>query len=68
MVFSIRSNGRRFNEGRRIEGIGISPHVVTPYRAEDLLNGVDTQIRQAEQWLGRGLPKDLVPWEAERQP
>lgn len=61
--FAVASNKGRFNDGRGIEGIGVPPHEVTPYEAADLARGVDTQIRLAEEFLTRGLPKDRVPWE-----
>jgi hypothetical protein len=49
--FSVRSNKQRFNGGRGIEGLGITPDRLTPYVASDLRAGVDTQIREAEQLL-----------------
>ena len=61
--FAVASNKGRFNEGRGIEGIGVPPHEVTPYDPADLARGVDTQIRRAEEFLSRGLPKERVPWE-----
>jgi carboxyl-terminal processing protease len=64
--FSVRSNMGRFNGGRGLEGLGVAPHEVVAYDPVDLRNGVDTQIRRAEAWLQRGLPKDKVPYEAER--
>ena len=62
--FSVRSNKARFNRGRGIEGIGVSPHVVVPYEAAELAAGVDTQIRRAEELLlRRSWPEhiDYVP-------
>jgi carboxyl-terminal processing protease len=67
-VFSVASNKGRFNDGRGIEGIGVRPHIITAYDPEDLGNEIDSQIRQAEEMLRRGVPKDLVPWEAEARP
>ena len=60
--FSIASNKGRFNGGRGIEGLGVPPNIVTPYDAEDLAQGVDTQIRRAEEFLTKGLPKEQVAW------
>jgi C-terminal processing protease CtpA/Prc len=64
--FSVGSNKGRFNGGRGIEGIGVPPHEITPYDAADLAKGVDTQIKKAEELLAKGLPKEVVPWEASR--
>lgn len=63
--FSVRSNMGRFNEGRGIEGIGVPPHELVAYEPEDLVAGVDTQIRRAEELLKRGLPAEAVPFHAE---
>ena len=49
--FSIRSNKGRFNRGRGIEGIGVLPHITTPYTQEDLAADIDTQIKVAEELL-----------------
>lgn len=49
--FSVRSNKQRFNGGRGIEGLGITPDRLTPTLAADLAGGIDTQIREAEQIL-----------------
>ena len=49
--FSVRSNKQRFNGGRGIEGLGITPDRLTPYVAADLRAGVDTQIGAAEALL-----------------
>ncbi len=61
--FSVASNKGRFNQGRGIEGLGVPPHEITPYDPADLLRGVDTQIRRAEEFLLTGLPKERIPWE-----
>ena len=61
--FAVASNKGRFNDGRGIEGIGVTPHETTPYDPADLARGIDTQIRRAEEFLTLGLPKDRVPWE-----
>ena len=58
--FSVRSNMGRFNGGRGIEGIGVSPHEIVPYDPAELARGVDSQIRRAEELLKQGLPKDKV--------
>jgi hypothetical protein len=60
--FSVASTKGRFNTGRGIEGIGVPPHIVTPYDAGDLTQRVDTQIRRAEEFLTKGLPKEHVAW------
>jgi hypothetical protein len=61
--FSVFSNKARFNKGRGIEGIGVPPHEVVPYDAKELLAGVDTQIRRAEELLSKGFPADIVDYE-----
>ena len=48
LYVSVRSNKSRFQGGRGIEGIGIEPHEVVEYRAEDLAAGKDTLIERAE--------------------
>jgi hypothetical protein len=63
VYFSIASNKGRFNGGRGIEGIGVPPHEVTPYDPADLRASIDTQIKRAEEFLTKGLPKEKVPWE-----
>ena len=60
---SVASNKGRFNGGRGIEGIGVAPHEVVPYDGAELLKGVDTQIRRAEELLKGGFPKGVVPYE-----
>jgi carboxyl-terminal processing protease len=62
VYFSVGSNKGRFNGGKGIEGIGVPPHIVTPYEAADLTARVDTQIRRAEEFLTKGFPKDIVAW------
>ncbi len=64
--FAVASNMGRFNGGRGIEGIGIAPHEVMAYDPAELAQGVDSQIRRAEELLKAGLPKEKVPFEAER--
>jgi carboxyl-terminal processing protease len=60
---SVESNEGRFNAGRGIEGIGVPPNEITPYDPAELLEGVDTQIRRAEELLQNGFPKGAVPYE-----
>jgi carboxyl-terminal processing protease len=62
VYFSVASNKGRFNGGKGIEGIGVSPHEVVAYEPAELLKGVDTQIRRAEELLAAGLPKGKVPY------
>jgi carboxyl-terminal processing protease len=59
---SVASNMRRFNGGRGIEGIGVAPHELVPYDPAELVRGVDTQIRRAEELLKQGLPAEQVPF------
>jgi hypothetical protein len=60
VYFSVASNKQRFNGDRGIEGIGIPPNEVVPYDAADLMKGVDTEIRRADELLLDGLPKGRV--------
>ena len=64
VTISVASNKQRFNGGRGIEGLGVPPHVQTLYTAEDLRAGIDSQIRQAEEFLRTGFPEGVVAWEA----
>jgi carboxyl-terminal processing protease len=59
---SVASNKGRFNGGKGIEGIGVPPNEVVPYDPAELLAGVDTQIRRAEELLSKGFPKGAVPY------
>jgi carboxyl-terminal processing protease len=61
--FSVASNKGRFNGGKGIEGIGVPPHEVVLYDSAELLKGVDSQIRRAEELLAKGFPKGTVPYE-----
>lgn len=54
--FAIASNMGRYNKGRGIEGIRISPHQTVPYLPEDLTAGRDTQITIAENLRLTGFP------------
>ncbi len=63
VYYSVASNKGRFNGGNGIEGIGVPPNQTTPYDPADLLKGVDTQIRLAEELLKAGLPKEKVPYQ-----
>jgi C-terminal processing protease CtpA/Prc len=65
IYFSVRSNGRECNAGRGIEGIGIEPHEVVPYAAADLVSGIDTLTRRAEELLAK-FPQDRVPYRPPR--
>jgi hypothetical protein len=60
---SVASNKGRFNGGRGIVGIGVPPHETVAYDGADLLRGVDSQIRRAEELLAKGFPKGVVPYE-----
>ncbi len=65
LYVSVRSNKSRFQGGRGIEGIGIEPHEVIEYKAEDLAAGKDTLIARAEEILAK-FPKGKVPYRPER--
>jgi carboxyl-terminal processing protease len=67
VFYSVASNKGRFNGGKGIEGIGVPPNQVTPYDPEDLLKGVDTQIRLAQELLKAGLPKDKVAYQPKKK-
>lgn len=58
--FSVASNKARFNGGKGIEGIGMSPAEITPYDPAELYRGIDTQIRRAEELLRKGFPAGVV--------
>ena len=60
---AVASNKGRFNGGKGVEGIGVAPHEVVPYDGAELLRGVDTQIRRAEELLSKGLPKGTVEYQ-----
>ncbi len=61
--FSVFSNKARFNGGKGIEGIGMSPAIFTPYEPVDLYRGIDTQIRRAEELLAGTFPPGVVGYE-----
>ena len=65
LYVSVRSNKARFNGGRGIEGVGIIPHEIVPYDPKDLANGVDTQIKRAEELL-RDFPQGKVPYKPKK--
>jgi C-terminal processing protease CtpA/Prc len=67
VFYSVASNKGRFNGGKGIEGIGVPPNEVTPYDPDDLLKGVDTQIRRAEEILKTGLTKDKVAYRPKKK-
>jgi C-terminal processing protease CtpA/Prc len=66
VTFAVASNKGRFNNGQGIEGIGVPPNELVPYSPAELAQGVDTQIRRAEELLDQGLPEGRVPYEDER--
>ncbi len=59
---STASNKGRFNRGRGLEGIGVTPHEIAPWKAEDLAAGIDSQIRRAEEVLTEGIPKGAIDY------
>ena len=59
---TVRSHGGRWNKGRGIEGIGIAPTETLAYEPAELLSGVDTHIRRADQLLKDGFPEDAVDY------
>jgi C-terminal processing protease CtpA/Prc len=61
--FSVASNKGRFNGGKGIEGIGMSPAEITPYDPAELYRGIDSQIRRAEGLLEKGFPEGLVTYQ-----
>ncbi|MFN0126388.1 MAG: S41 family peptidase [Verrucomicrobiales bacterium] len=61
--FAVRSHRHRWNKGRGIEGLGISPTQVLPYDPGEMLAGIDTQIRRAEQLLQIGFPPDSIDYQ-----
>jgi len=63
MRFSVRSNKKRFNQGRGIEGIGITPHEIVDWKMEDLANGRDTLVMRAEELLKIGYWPDAIDYD-----
>jgi hypothetical protein len=63
VLFSVASNKGRFNGGKGIEGIGVPPHEVVAYDPSEIANGVDSQIRRAEELLSKGFPRGAVPYD-----
>ncbi|PCJ54524.1 MAG: hypothetical protein COA70_05230 [Planctomycetota bacterium] len=59
------SNKGRWQEGKGIEGLGIQPHQLVEFRAEDLAKGKDTLILEAlsifEKW-----PEGEVPYQPQK--
>lgn len=51
LYVSIGSNRSSYNKGRGIEGIGVPPQEIVQFDPEDLVQGVDTLIRRAEELL-----------------
>jgi C-terminal processing protease CtpA/Prc len=66
LYVSVGSNKGRFNRGKGIEGIGVAPHEIVPYDPVDLANGIDTEIKRAEELLAKGFPRNAVPYHPER--
>jgi len=62
LLVSVASNKGRFNGGKGIEGLGVPPHEVVPYVGSELLEGIDTQFRRAEELLKLGFPNGSVPY------
>lgn len=60
--FGVRSHMQRWNKGKGLEGIGVSPTETLAYSPEELLAGIDTQIRRAEDLLQTGFPPDAVDY------
>jgi hypothetical protein len=60
--FGVRSHMQRWNKGRGLEGIGIAPTETLSYSPAELLSGIDTQIRRAEDLLQSGFPPDAVDY------
>jgi hypothetical protein len=60
--FAIRSHMSRWNKGRGLEGIGLSPTETLAYDPAELLAGDDTQIRRADELLAAGFPPDSVDY------
>ncbi len=65
LYVSVRSNMRRFNKGRGIEGIGVIPHEIVAFKPADLAAGRDTLIERAEALLG-DFPQAKVPYHPKR--
>jgi len=62
--FSVFSHKARFNGGKGIEGVGMSPAEITPYDPAELYRGIDTQIRRAGELLEKGFPEGVVGYRA----
>ncbi|GAA5121554.1 hypothetical protein JIN84_00890 [Luteolibacter yonseiensis] len=65
VYYSVFSNKARFNGGKGIEGVGMSPAEITPYDPAELYRGIDTQIRRAEELHKNGFPKGVVGYSDE---
>ncbi len=63
LYVSVASNMGRFNQGRGIEGIGVVPHEIVAYDAEDLAAERDTLIQRAAALLA-DFPVKEVPYRA----
>ncbi len=64
LYVSVRSNMKRSNIGRGLEGVGVIPHETVSYDPRDLEKGIDTLIEAAGKRLKR-FPADKVPYEHE---
>lgn len=70
LYVSVASNKGRFNDGKGIEGIGVIPHEIVAFEAEDLAEGIDTLVARADELLAertwKGVPYDPAKfgWEA----
>jgi C-terminal processing protease CtpA/Prc len=60
LYVSVASNKGRFQGGEGIEGVGVIPHEVVAFDAEDLAAGRDTLIRRAQALL-IAFPEDGFP-------
>jgi C-terminal processing protease CtpA/Prc len=60
--FSISSNKQRFNGGKGIEGLGMTPHEVVDYDPKLIASGVDPCIARAVELLAKPLPKSKVTY------
>jgi len=53
LYVSTHSNRARYNEGRGLEGLGVIPHELVAYRAEDLDEKIDTLTARAVALLAK---------------
>ncbi len=64
LYVSTSSNKARFQGGKGIEGVGVSPHEIVPFVPADLAAGRDTAIERAEALLA-AFPKERVRYRPE---